>query len=94
LAGDVNGWILIEAGTSRAGSTDMVGPRRRGPDLQRLSTIEDRGPRPAIRQWEQFVPLFRKVAPKGAEALVVAARDAYLRSAHTEVEPVLARRSA
>ena len=45
-------------------------------------------------QWEQFVPLFRKVAPKGAEALVAAARDAYLGAAHTEVEPVLARRSA
>jgi glutamate synthase domain-containing protein 3 len=45
-------------------------------------------------QWEQFVPLFRKVVPKGAEALVAAAREAYLRSAHTEVVRVLARRSA
>jgi glutamate synthase domain-containing protein 2/glutamate synthase domain-containing protein 1/glutamate synthase domain-containing protein 3 len=45
-------------------------------------------------QWEQFVPLFRKVSPKGAEALVAAAREAYLQSAATEGEPVLARRSA
>jgi glutamate synthase domain-containing protein 3 len=45
-------------------------------------------------QWEQFVPLFRKVSPKGAEGLVAAAREAYLQSAAAEVEPVLARRSA
>nr|MBA3498267.1 glutamate synthase large subunit [Gemmatimonadales bacterium] len=42
--------------------------------------------------WDQFVPQFRKVAPKGAEALVAAARDAYLHSPGTE--PMLARRSA
>ena len=45
-------------------------------------------------QWEQFVPLFQKVTPKGAEALVAAARDSYLQSVHVEAEPVLARRSA
>jgi glutamate synthase domain-containing protein 3 len=45
-------------------------------------------------QWEQFVPLFRKVSPKGAEGLVAAAREAYLQSSAAEVEPVLARRSA
>jgi glutamate synthase (NADPH/NADH) large chain/glutamate synthase (ferredoxin) len=45
-------------------------------------------------QWDQFVPLFRKVAPKESAALVAAARESYLRSVQTEVEPVLARRSA
>ena len=45
-------------------------------------------------QWDQFVPLFRRVSPKGAEALVAATREGYLQSAATEPEPVLARRSA
>jgi glutamate synthase domain-containing protein 3 len=45
-------------------------------------------------QWDQFVPLFRRVAPKGAEALVAAAREEYLQSVQVEPEPVLARRSA
>jgi hypothetical protein len=45
-------------------------------------------------QWEQFVPLFRKVAPRNAEQLVAAARDAYLQSAPAELELVPARRSA
>ncbi|HET7468438.1 MAG TPA: glutamate synthase large subunit [Gemmatimonadales bacterium] len=45
-------------------------------------------------QWDQFVPLFRKVAPKNATQLVSAARDAYLQSAAVEPELVPARRSA
>jgi glutamate synthase domain-containing protein 2/glutamate synthase domain-containing protein 1/glutamate synthase domain-containing protein 3 len=45
-------------------------------------------------QWDQFVPVFRRVAPKGAEALLAATRDGYLQAAATEAEPVLARRSA
>ena len=45
-------------------------------------------------QWEQFVPLFRKVAPTNAAQLVAAARDAYLQSAVSETDLVLARRSA
>jgi len=45
-------------------------------------------------QWDQFVPLCWKVAPKGAEELVAAARDAYLQSVSVEAELVLARRSA
>jgi glutamate synthase (ferredoxin) len=45
-------------------------------------------------QWDQFLPLFRKVAPRGAEALVAAARSSYLQSAHAEAELVLERRSA
>ena len=45
-------------------------------------------------QWDQFVPLFRRVAPRGAGALLAAAREGYLQSAQAEPEPVLARRSA
>ena len=45
-------------------------------------------------QWEQFAPLFRKVAPRNATQLVAAARDAYLQSAAVEPELVPARRSA
>jgi glutamate synthase (ferredoxin) len=44
--------------------------------------------------WEQFLPMFRKVAPRNAAQLVAAARDAYLRAATDEAELVLARRSA
>jgi glutamate synthase (NADPH/NADH) large chain/glutamate synthase (ferredoxin) len=50
--------------------------------------------RTILVQWEHFLPLFRKVAPKGAEAYVAATRDAYLASERTELEPALARRSA
>jgi len=45
-------------------------------------------------QWDQFVPLFRKVAPKDSEGLVSATREAYLQSARSEPELVPARRSA
>jgi glutamate synthase domain-containing protein 3 len=45
-------------------------------------------------QWEQFAPLFRKVAAKNSAGLVAAARDAYLQSASAEPELVPARRSA
>jgi glutamate synthase (NADPH/NADH) large chain/glutamate synthase (ferredoxin) len=46
-------------------------------------------------EWEHFRALFRKVAPKGAEAYVAAIRDAYLGStSEPEPELVLARRSA
>jgi len=45
-------------------------------------------------QWDQFVPLFRKVAPRNATELVAAARDAYLQAAAVEPEMVPARRSA
>jgi glutamate synthase domain-containing protein 2/glutamate synthase domain-containing protein 3 len=45
-------------------------------------------------QWDQFVPLFRKVAPKDSAGLVAATREAYLQSASSEPELVPARRSA
>jgi glutamate synthase (ferredoxin) len=45
-------------------------------------------------QWDQFVPLFRKVAAKDSAGLVAATREAYLQSAISEPELVPARRSA
>ena len=50
--------------------------------------------RTILVQWESYLPLFRKVAPKGAEAYVAAAREAYLTAERVEAEPALARRSA
>jgi glutamate synthase (NADPH/NADH) large chain/glutamate synthase (ferredoxin) len=50
--------------------------------------------RTLLVEWAHYLPLFRKVAPKGAEAFVAAARSAYLQGASTEAEPLLARRSA
>ena len=45
-------------------------------------------------QWDQFLPLFRKVVARNSAQLVAAARDAYLRSGSSELEVVLERRSA
>jgi glutamate synthase (ferredoxin) len=50
--------------------------------------------RTILVQWDTFLPLFRKVAPKGVEAYVAATREAYLAADRMEVEPALARRSA
>jgi glutamate synthase (NADPH/NADH) large chain/glutamate synthase (ferredoxin) len=67
--------------------------------LQRLvreheeKTVSPRA-RTILVQWEDYLPLFRKVAPKGAFALVAAAREAYLRTPMEEREQELARRSA
>ncbi|HEY8106705.1 MAG TPA: glutamate synthase-related protein, partial [Gemmatimonadales bacterium] len=50
--------------------------------------------RTLLVEWARFRPLFRRVAPKGAEAFVAAARTAYLQGSAAESEPALARRSA
>jgi glutamate synthase (NADPH/NADH) large chain/glutamate synthase (ferredoxin) len=50
--------------------------------------------RTILVHWEDYLPLFRKVVPKGATALVEAARSRYLESAQSEPELLLARRSA
>ena len=50
--------------------------------------------RTILVQWESFLPLFRKVTPRGADAYVAATREAYLSSERIEVEPALVRRSA
>ncbi|HEU4647462.1 MAG TPA: glutamate synthase large subunit [Gemmatimonadales bacterium] len=53
--------------------------------------------RAILVDWARYRPLFRKVAPKGAETYIAATREAYLRGAAVELrepELVLARRSA
>jgi glutamate synthase (ferredoxin) len=66
--------------------------------LQRLiheheeKTVSPRA-RTILVQWGDYLPLFKKVAPKGAFGLVAAAREAYLQTP-LERERELARRSA
>ncbi|HEX6617944.1 MAG TPA: glutamate synthase-related protein, partial [Gemmatimonadales bacterium] len=50
--------------------------------------------RKILVHWDEFLPRFRKVTPSGAQTLVSAAREAFLRSTPPEAEPELARRSA
>jgi glutamate synthase domain-containing protein 3 len=45
-------------------------------------------------RWEEFLPQFRKVVPKGAAALVEAIRARYLEAAQAEPELSLERRTA
>ena len=104
-AGMSNGvaYVLDEAGTfeSRV-NHDMVGLEDlEEQDVEVLRRLirehEEKTASPRARtilvQWDDYLPLFRKVAPRGAAALVAAAREAYL-SAPAPVEPELARRSA
>jgi glutamate synthase domain-containing protein 3 len=103
-AGMSNGvsYVLDEAGTfeSRV-NHDMVGlDELEEQDVEVLRRLihehEEKTASPRARtilvQWDDYLPLFRKVAPRGAAALVAAAREGYLA---TQVqEPELARRSA
>ena len=105
-AGMSNGvaYVLDEAGTFDARiNRDMVEPdgldevdvellRRLVREHEEL-TASPRA-RTILVQWEDYLPLFRKVAPNGATAFVAAVRDAYLNSRVAEAEPVLARRTA
>jgi len=50
--------------------------------------------RTILVEWDQYRPLFRKIAPKGAEAYMAATRAAYLQGSQPEPELALARRSA
>ena len=105
-AGMSNGvaYVLDEAGTFAGRlNHDMVELTvLDAPDIELLHRLvrehEERTASPRARtilvQWEHFLPLFRKVAPKGAEAYVAATRVAYLASERAEVQPALARRSA
>ena len=105
-AGMSNGvaYVIDEAGTFETRvNQDMVELTALDePDIALLHRLvrehEEKTASPRARrilvQWDQFVPLFRRVAPKGAAALVAAAREEYLQSVQAEPEPVLARRSA
>jgi glutamate synthase domain-containing protein 3 len=105
-AGMSNGvaYVLDEAGTfaSRI-NRDMVELTDLDDrDVELLHRLvrehEERTASPRARtilvQWDGFLPLFRKVAPKGAEGYLAATRDAYLSVERSELEPALARRSA
>jgi glutamate synthase (ferredoxin) len=50
--------------------------------------------RTILVRWDDYLPSFRKVVPKGAAALVEAARTRYLESAQGEPELTLERRTA
>ncbi len=50
--------------------------------------------RTILVQWDNYLPLFRKVAPKGAEAYIAATLDSYLAGERAEIEPTLERRTA
>jgi glutamate synthase domain-containing protein 2/glutamate synthase domain-containing protein 1/glutamate synthase domain-containing protein 3 len=105
-AGMSNGvaYVVDEAGTfeSRVNKDMVELPALDDADLALLQRLirehEEKTASPRARrilvQWEQFVPLFRKVAPKDSAGLVAAARDAYLRLASAEPELVPARLSA
>jgi glutamate synthase domain-containing protein 3 len=106
-AGMSNGvaYVLDEAGTFESRiNHDLVESAGLDDDddvdvlLRLLHEHEEKTASPRARtilvQWAEFRPLFRKVAPRGAPALVAATRSAYLESAIAEPEPALARRSA
>jgi glutamate synthase domain-containing protein 3 len=105
-AGMSNGvaYVLDETGTLAGRlNHDMVEPVELDErDLELLHRLvrehEERTSSPRARtilvQWESFLPLFRKVEPKGAESYIAATREAYLASERVEMAPALARRSA
>jgi glutamate synthase domain-containing protein 3 len=45
-------------------------------------------------RWDEYLPMFRKVMPKGSAAQLVATRQAYLSAPQGAEEALLARRSA
>jgi glutamate synthase (ferredoxin) len=50
--------------------------------------------RTILVEWERYLPLFRKVLPRGAGTLVNAIRDTYLSSTQRDLESSLERRTA
>jgi len=50
--------------------------------------------RTILVEWERYLPLFRKVLPRGAGTLVNAIRDTYLSSTQRDLELSLERRTA
>jgi glutamate synthase (ferredoxin) len=105
-AGMSNGvaYVLDDAGTFHARvNHDMVElanlEEQDAELLRRLireheeKTVSPRA-RTLLVQWEHYLPLFRKVSPKGAAGLVAAAREAYLQTAVVDREELVARRTA
>jgi glutamate synthase (NADPH/NADH) large chain/glutamate synthase (ferredoxin) len=105
-AGMSNGvaYVLDEAGTfeSRVNHDMVILDDLDGQDVEVLRRLirehEEKTASPRARtilvQWDDYLPLFRKVAPRDAAALVAATREAYLSAQAASVEPELARRSA
>jgi glutamate synthase (ferredoxin) len=105
-AGMSNGvaYVVDEAGTfeSRVNRDMVETSALDDADLAELQRLirehEEKTASPRARrilvQWDQFVPLFRKVAPKDSAGLVAATREAYLQAASSEPELVPTRRSA
>ena len=96
-------YVLDEAGTFEARvNHDLVESAELEEEdaevlLRLIREHEEKTASPRARtilvQWEEYRSQFRKVAPKGAPALVAATRAGYL-EAVVEAEPALARRSA
>jgi glutamate synthase (ferredoxin) len=105
-AGMSNGvaYVIDESGTfSTRLNNDMVDLKEvDGEDLELLrkliheheeKTVSARA-RNVLVHWDEFVPLFRKVVPRGAEELVGTIRANYLESVQREPELVPERRTA
>jgi glutamate synthase domain-containing protein 3 len=96
-------YVLDEAGTFESRiNRDMVEPDRLdAEDIELLRLLvrehEEKTASPRARtilvQWDDYLPLFRKVAPRNGAALVAATRAGYLASS-VEAEVELVRRSA
>jgi glutamate synthase (ferredoxin) len=105
-AGMTNGvaYVIDEAGTfaSRL-NADMVELSEldtEDADLLRRLILEHEQKTVSVRarnilvRWDEYLPLFRKVTPRGAAAQVAATRIAYLSAPDHEAETMLARRMA
>ncbi len=105
-AGMSNGvaYVLDEAGTfdSRVNHDMVELAEMEEQDVELLRRLirehEEKTVSPRARtilvQWEHYLPLFRKVSPRGAAGLVSAARQAYLQTAVVEREELVSRRTA
>jgi glutamate synthase domain-containing protein 3 len=81
---------LVELGDLEDEDVDVL---RRLIHEHEEKTVSPRA-RNILVRWEEFLPLFRRVRPKGPVAQVSAIRSAYLSSPVAENEGLLARRSA
>jgi glutamate synthase domain-containing protein 3 len=81
---------LVELGDLEDEDVDVL---RRLIHEHEEKTVSPRA-RNILVRWEEFLPLFRRVQPKGAVAQVSQIRSAYLSSPVAENEGLLARRSA
>jgi len=81
---------LVEVGDLQAEDAEVL---RRLIHEHEEKTVSPRA-RTVLVQWDDYLPRFRRVMPKGAESLVAATRDAYLAAPDLQAELLLARRIA